>query len=145
MVDLLKKATRPAVTVEKSDTVENAVRVMVEHKIGAVVVTDRGKVVGIFSERDLMQRVVLARLDAAKTAVGKVMTADVVSATEDGDEDDAVTAMVDRHIRHVPVVDKRRRALGMLSFRDVMKSRVDDLRHEVAALEAYLGYDGVSG
>jgi len=145
MVDLLKKATRPAVTVEKSVTVEDAVRVMVEHKIGAVVVTDKGKVAGIFSERDLMQRVVLARLDAAKTAVGKVMTADVVSAAEDGDEDDAVTAMVDRHIRHVPVVDKRKHAVGMLSFRDVMKSRVDDLRHEVAALEAYLGYDGVSG
>jgi len=145
MVDLLKKATRPAVTVEKSVSVEDAVKIMVERKIGAVVVTEKGKVAGIFSERDLMQRVVLARLDARKTAVGKVMTADVVSAPEDGDEDDAVTAMVDRHIRHVPVVDKRKRAVGMLSFRDVMKSRVDDLKHEVAALEAYLGYDGVSG
>jgi len=145
MVDLLKRASRPAVTVEKSASVEDAVRIMVEHKIGAVVVTSRGKVAGIFSERDLMQRVVLARLDAAKTPVAKVMTADIVSAAEDGDEDDAVTAMVDRHIRHVPVVDKRKRAVGMLSFRDVMKNRVDDLRHEVAALEAYLGYDGVSG
>jgi len=81
MVDLLKKATRPAVTVEKSVSVEDAVKIMVERKIGAVVVTEKGKVAGIFSERDLMQRVVLARLDARKTAVGKVMTADVVSAS----------------------------------------------------------------
>jgi CBS domain-containing protein len=68
-----------------------------------------------------------------------------VSADVDGDEDDAVQTMVERHIRHVPVVDKRKRPVGMLSFRDVMRNRVDDLKHEVQALEAYLSYDGATG
>jgi CBS domain-containing protein len=145
MADLLKKASRPVVSVDGKVSVEVAVRTMVEHRIGAVVVTEKRCVVGIFSERDLMQRVVLKRLDPGKTPVAKVMTAPVVSAAVDGDEDEAAQTMVDRHIRHVPVVDKRKHPVGMLSFRDVMRSRVDDLKHEVQALEAYLGYDGVSG
>jgi CBS domain-containing protein len=145
MTNLLKKASRPAVSVDAKITVEKAVRTMVENRIGAVVVTEKGRVAGIFSERDLMQRVVLKKLDPAKTAVAKVMTAPVVSADVDGDEDDAVQTMVERHIRHVPVVDKRKRPVGMLSFRDVMRNRVDDLKHEVQALEAYLSYDGATG
>jgi len=145
MSDLLRRASRPAVTVDGKASVESAVRTMVEHGIGAVVVTEKGRVAGIFSERDLMQRVVLKKLDPAKTPVEKVMTAPVVSAPVDGDEAEAVRAMVERHIRHVPVVDRRRHPVGMLSFRDVMRNRVDDLKHEVQALEACLGYDGVTG
>jgi len=145
MSDLLRKASRPAVCVDGKVSVEETVRTMVERRIGAVVVTEKGRVAGIFSERDLMQRVVLKKLDPAKTPVAKVMTTPVVSAAVDGDEDEAVQAMVERHIRHVPIVDKRKHPVGMLSFRDVMRSRVDDLKHEVQALEAYLGYDGVSG
>lgn len=145
MSDLLKKASRPAVCVDAKVSVADAVRTMVERKIGAVVVTEKGRVAGIFSERDLMQRVVLKKLDPVKTPVSKVMTSPVVSAPVDGDEDEAAAAMVERHIRHLPVVDKRKHPVGMLSFRDVMRSRVDDLKHEVQALEAYLGYDGVSG
>ncbi len=145
MSDLLKKASRPAVCVDAKVSVADAVRTMVEHRIGAVVVTEKGRVAGIFSERDLMQRVVLKRLDPVKTVVAKVMTAPVVSAPVDGDEDEAVAAMVERHIRHVPIVDKRKHPVGMLSFRDVMRSRVDELKHEVQALEAYLGYDGATG
>ncbi|MFI5181131.1 MAG: CBS domain-containing protein [Thermoanaerobaculia bacterium] len=145
MSDLKKKASRPVVCVDAKLSVADAVRTMVERKIGAVVVTEKGRVAGIFSERDLMQRVVLKKLDPVRTPVSKVMTTPVVSVGVDGDEDEAVAAMVERHIRHVPVVDKRKHAVGMLSFRDVMRSRVDDLKHEVQALEAYLGYDGVSG
>ncbi len=145
MTNLLKKASRPAVTVDAKVSVEKAVRTMVEHRIGAVVVTENGRIAGIFSERDLMQRVVLKKLEPARTAVSKVMTAPVLSAPVDGDEDEAVQAMVERHIRHVPVVDRRKHPVGMLSFRDVMRSRVDDLKHEVQALEAYLSYDGATG
>ncbi len=145
MADLLKRSSRPAVTVDRTVSVAEAVRTMVAHRIGAVVVTERGRVAGIFSERDLMQRVVLKGLDPVKTPVAKVMTSPVVSADVDGDADEAAQAMVEHHIRHVPVVDKRKRAVGMLSFRDVMRGRVDDLKHEVHVLEAYLGYDGVSG
>ncbi len=145
MPDLLKKSSRPAVCVDSKLSVEEAVRTMVERRIGAVVVTEKGRIAGIFSERDLMLRVVLKKLDPATTPVSKVMTSPVVSAPVDGDVDEAVAAMVERHIRHVPVVDRRKQPVGMLSFRDVMRSRVDDLKHEVQALEAYLGYDGATG
>ena len=57
----------------------------------------------------------------------------------------AVEEMVERHIRHMPVVDRDDRVIGMLSFRHVMQDRIEDLRHEVYALEAYLGYDGAVG
>ena len=105
MSDLLRKASRPAVCVDGKASVEETVRTMVERRIGAVVVTERGRVAGIFSERDLMQRVVLKKLDPTKTPVAKVMTSPVVSAPVDGDEDEAVQAMVERHIRQEQGID----------------------------------------
>ncbi len=145
MAEVWKNVSRPAITVQAGDTVEDAVRIMVGHKIGAVVVLDGQRMTGIFSERDVMEKVILGHLDPATTRVANVMTWPVVVARPDTDEGEAVDEMVERHIRHMPVVDRDEQVIGMLSFRHVMQDRVDDLKHEVYALEAYLGYDGVAG
>ena len=145
MAEVLKKASTPVITVQAHATVEEAVRIMVKHHIGAIVVLEGGRLTGIFSERDVMEKVVLGRLDPATTLVASVMTWPVVAAVAGSDDAEAVDEMVERHIRHMPVVDHDGRVVGMLSFRHAMQDRIDDLKHEVYALEAYLGYDGVSG
>jgi CBS domain-containing protein len=82
-MDLLKIASVPAATVTPETSVLDAVRLMSEERVGAVAVTDEGRLSGIFTERDLMIRVVLARRDPGATRVSDVMTGDCVSAKKD--------------------------------------------------------------
>lgn len=145
MAKLLRNASRPPISVPETATVLDAVKTMVRERIGAVVVMKGKRMTGIFSERDVLDKIVLARRDAAKTPVSAVMTADVLSIPAPGDEAVAAEKMAANHIRHLPIVDDRKKVVGMVSLRHVMEERIADLEHEVNVLEAYLGYDGVAG
>lgn len=145
MAKLLRNSTRPPITVPETATVHEAVKTMVAERIGAVVVLKGKKMTGIFSERDVLGKVVLAGRDPKKTPVSAVMTREVLSIPAPGDEAEAAGTMAEHHIRHLPIVDARRKVVGVVSLRGVMEGRIADLEHEVSVLEAYLGYDGVSG
>ncbi len=145
MAKLLRPSTRPAVSVQETSTVLEAVKTMVRERIGAVVVLKGKRMTGIFSERDVLDKIVLARRDPAKTPISSVMTADVLSIPAPGDEAIAVQTMAENHIRHLPILDAKKKVVGMVSLRHVMEDRIAYLEHEVNVLEAYLGYDGVSG
>lgn len=145
MADLVRTRGGPVVAVPAYVNVADAVKLMDRRDVGAVVVEEAGAMVGIFSERDLLRRVVGAGRDPSRTRVSDVMSSPVVAASVDADRGEIVETMVVRHIRHVPVVDRAGRPVGMLSLRSAMTDRVDELQHEVDVLEAYLGYDGVSG
>ena len=145
MAKLLRNSTRPAVSVQEDTTVEDAVKTMVKHRIGAVIVLRGDEMAGIFSERDVLDKIVLARRDPATTPVFAVMTSPVLSARGSDDDAEAAETMTEHHIRHLPILDGERKVVGMVSLRHVMEERIADLEHEVNALEAYLGYDGVSG
>jgi CBS domain-containing protein len=145
MAKLLRNASRPPISVQETATVLEAVKTMVKERIGAVVVMKGKRMTGIFSERDVLDKIVLARRDAAKTPISAVMTADVLSIPAPGDEAVAAEKMAANHIRHLPIVDAKKKVVGMVSLRHVMEERIADLEHEVNVLEAYLGYDGVSG
>jgi CBS domain-containing protein len=142
---LTTQSKKPAISVAKSATVMEAVRLMVQKRIGAVMVLEDGRAAGIFTERDLMAKVVLDRLDPDKTQVGQVMTSPVLTVTPDDNAQDALQLMLDRHIRHLPLADSDGRVLGMLSIRDLMAEQIDALKHDVEALENYASYDGASG
>ena len=86
-----------------------------------------------------------ARRDPAKTPVSAVMTANVLSIPAPGDDSEAATTMAEHHIRHLPIVDGKKKVVGVVSLRHVMEDRIADLEHEVNVLTAYLGYDGVAG
>ena len=145
MAKLLRNSSRPVVSVQEKTTVEDAVKTMVKHGIGAVIVLRGNEMAGIFSERDVLDKIVLARRDPATTPVFAVMTSPVVSARGSDDDAEAAETMTEHHIRHLPILDEERRVVGMVSLRHVMEERIADLEHEVNVLEAYLGYDGVSG
>jgi len=145
MASLLRLAKSPAISVPRDASVRDAARAMVENRIGAVLVTDGGKPAGIFSERDVMCRVLLPGLDADATRVGDVMTAPLLTYPSIGSARDAKTLMLDRHIRHLPVTGEDGAVLGMLSMRHLMQDQIEDLKDEVDALDAYAGYDGATG
>src|SRR5271166_3251841 len=92
-------------TVGKRVTVQQAAMLMNEHRIGALVVLEQNQVAGMFTERDVLRRVVGEYRDPAQTYVEDVMTADVVCGTPDTSIDEARGAMKTRRIRHLPVID----------------------------------------
>jgi CBS domain-containing protein len=106
------------VTVSGDITIHEAVRTMANARIGAVLVVENGRVAGIFTERDLMTKVVAVGKDPATTRVADVMTADVKTVQVDDAAIDCLETMDEGRFRHMPVVDEAGRPIGMLSQRD---------------------------
>jgi len=127
-------------------TVADAVRSMLELRVGAVAILDsERRVAGIFSERDLMRKLSLSGRNLETVAVREVMTTPVELATSETGPGEALATMVDRHFRHLPVVDRDGRLLGMLSIRNVLEWRIGDLSQELDSLEQYVSNDGPGG
>lgn len=142
---LLRITRTPLVTVSAHSTVMDAVRTMHEEHIGAIAVVDNGRLTGIFSERDLMNRVVLQRRDPGNTSVGDVMTSPVITIERTSTADDALKLMDEKHIRHLPVVNNDGKLAGMLSVRSLLHEKVEELTDQLDSLEAYFTADGAGG
>jgi len=133
-----------AVSVEAS--VAQAVQTMLERHVGAVAVLDSEKrVAGIFTERDVLRKLALSGRDPEKTLVRDVMTTPVELATSATTPGEALASMVDRHFRHLPVVDNNGKLLGILSIRNLLQWRIDDLSQELDSLSQYVSNDGPGG
>jgi CBS domain-containing protein len=145
MSAVLKKARKPAATVTTDTKVIDAIRLMMESRVGATAVVDNGKLRGVFTERDVMNKIVLGKLDPETTPVSKVMTSPVTTVDQHVELGDALQTMLDRHIRHLPIVDREGKVLGMLSMRHVLREQVESLKQEVGALANYIGSDGPGG
>ncbi len=144
-MSLLKIAHVPPATVAPSATVAEAVRVMAQEAVGAVAVVEQGQLRGIFTERDLMLRVVLKERKTSETKVSEVMTSPVETAPEDMTEKEALRHMIEQHARHLPIVGKGGQLLGVLSIRNVLEHQVDILSRELHSLDQYLSNDGPGG
>jgi CBS domain-containing protein len=133
-----------AVSVEASAA--EAIRTMLEHHVGAVGIIDgEGRVAGIFTERDVLRKLALQPNDPETTPVRDLMTTPVEMATLSTGPGEALSVMVERHFRHLPVVDNDGKLLGMLSIRNLLQSRIDDLTQQLDSLEQYVSNDGPGG
>jgi len=130
---------KEVLAVEAKMTVLEATRYMSEHVIGAVPVLEEGKLVGIFTERDLMTRVVVAQKDSAETLVRDVMTAEVVAAEPEERYSDCIAKMKKVHCRHLPVVEDGH-LLGTISLRDLLREDIKEREAEVRFLTEYVQY-----
>ena len=117
---IIAEKSAGVVTVAPDATVTQAVEVMCRKRIGAVLVCDSSRCSGIFSERDLMNRVVLAGLDPHSTRVATVMTADVVCVDPAPPASEAMALMPERHCRHLPVMSGNRVA-AVVSIGDLVR------------------------
>lgn len=121
-----------------STTALEAARAMKEAKVGSLLVVDQGgNPRGVFTERDLMVRVVVAGKKPQEVTVEEVMTTDLFTATPDRRVNEMAREMQARHIRHLPVVEDDH-VIGVLSLRDLLREHLNAKRHEVKALQAYI-------
>jgi CBS domain-containing protein len=124
-------------SVDPDATVLEALRLLEERNIGALLVMKGEALVGIFSERDYARRMVLQGRTSRDTRVREVMTEKVFVITPDTSSGECMVHMTDRHIRHLPVVEGAR-VVGVISIGDVVRAVIDDLRFTVRQLETYI-------
>jgi len=134
---LAGKRLRDVVAVEVGETVLEAVRRMDRANIGSVVVLEGTRLVGIFTERDLMRRVVLQARDVATTPVAEVMTRDLLYVASEEDSGKAMAKMTRHRCRHLPVVDGGH-LVGVISIGDLMKEMSDEQSVEIHFLKEYI-------
>jgi CBS domain-containing protein len=133
--DLLKNQV--TVSAEAHQTVLEVASMMVEHNIGAVPVLQNGQLTGIFSERDLMSRVVVGSRDPARTPVSEVMTEDPLTVAPTDPVETCMTLMKRHGFRHLPVCAGRE-LKGVVSLRDILLHDLDEKDDEVRMIRAYL-------
>jgi len=124
-------------TVNPSDSVLKAVQVMVAHDVGSVPVVEGDRVVGIFTERDVMKRVVAAGLEADFASVGTVMSTRLVVANSDESYEACLRRMQQSHVRHLIVLDENRMS-GVVSLRDLIAVDLNEKAEELSLLNAYV-------
>jgi CBS domain-containing protein len=136
--DVLATKGNQVHSVEPSATALDAIKRMNQHKIGALLVMERGQVVGIFTERDVLRRVVGMERSPADMKVADVMTADVICVEPETDLDDVATIMKEKKIRHVPVCDSDGRVQGMISIGDVNAHHASNQEMTIHFLSEYI-------
>lgn len=124
-------------TIERKSTVLDAAKRMNQFHIGAVVVRDADKIVGIFTERDILNRVVAAGRDPKTTIIGDVMTSPMACCRRDTKLSECRTVMTQKRIRHLPVVEDGQ-LYGIISIGDIMASEVADQQATIEYLHEYL-------
>jgi CBS domain-containing protein len=133
--DMIRK--RGVVTAPPDASVHAVAVMMNKGRVGAIVIVEDGRLVGIFSERDLMTRVVVPRLDLDQTRVSEVMTHEVATATLEDSVGQCVDKMQRMQCRHLPVMDEDQ-LTGMVSMRDLLKDELREQVNEIRHLKAYI-------
>jgi CBS domain-containing protein len=136
--DILERKGTQVQTVGKDATVLQAALLMNEHHIGSLVVLDDDRVVGIFTERDVLRRIVAERRDPATTRVAEVMTTDVYCCTPQTSLDEARAAIRDRRVRHLPVCGEGGRLAGLVSIGDLNAWQAADQEQTIFLMSEYL-------
>jgi CBS domain-containing protein len=135
---------RPVVTVEKSATVQAAVETMAKEDVGTLAVVEAGLLVGVFSERDVISRVVAKQFEPVKTSVGSVMTRNIVIAHADDTIETCLRKMKKANCRHLPIVDGQI-LVGMLSLRDLLQVEMTEKEDRIEFLQNYMFHLPPSG
>ena len=121
-------------------SVYEALRLMADKNIGALLVVEEGKIVGILSERDYARKVVLMDRSSKQTAVREVMTSPVMYARPDQTNEECMALMTDNRLRHLPVIDNGR-LLGLVSIGDLVKDIISEQQFTIEQLQHYIQGD----
>jgi CBS domain-containing protein len=136
--DLLQQKSPQLVSVRASASVLEATRLMIEHRVGSLLVeSDEGRLVGIATERDILRFCSQQEGAMEKTPIEAVMTTDVIVASPDCDPRDAMAMMTEHRFRHLPVIEEGR-PVGLISIGDLVKAELEDVRVEVKYLRDYI-------
>ena len=136
--DVLMSKGSKVYSTSPDTTVLDAVGHMNDHKVGALVVMDGDEVVGMFTERDVLRRIVGQERSASATKVGEVMTSKVVCCEPNADLDEVAAIMKNRRVRHVPVCDGIGQLVGMVSMGDVNAHNASNQQSTIHFLNEYI-------
>ncbi|PKN17037.1 MAG: histidine kinase [Deltaproteobacteria bacterium HGW-Deltaproteobacteria-6] len=135
--DILKTKDHKIHFISPQATVYEALEKMSEKEIGALVVMDKKKVVGIISERDYARKIILQNKTSKKTLVKEIMSSELFSVTADTSVEDAMVLMTGKHVRHLPVFEKTK-FVGIISIGDVVKSIISNKDFLITQLSNYI-------
>ena len=124
-------------TIEPGSSVYRALEVMAEHGVGALVVMEHDRPVGIISERDYARKVILLDRGSRDTTVSEIMTSDLKTVTRDETISDCMELMTEQRIRHLPVVEDDR-LIGIISIGDVVRAVISEQQYLIEQLEGYI-------
>ena len=137
VAQMLQRKPTSIISTGPDSTVLDALKLLAEKDIGAVLVMDGPRLAGIFSERDYARRVALKGKSSSDTPVSEVMTSQVVCVTPTQTNEECMVLMTDKHIRHLPVIDHDR-VLGVLSIGDLVKDAISEQQFIISQLEHYI-------
>lgn len=120
-----------------NDSVLNAIKLMADKGIGALLVIDEDKLCGVVSERDYARKVILQGKSSQKTPVREIMTADVVTANPTQTVAECMELMTEHRIRHLPILDGKK-IVGVLSIGDLVKAIINDQQFTIKQLKSYI-------
>ncbi len=138
LMELIEQKGGKVYTIKKEETVEAALKQMVDYNIGSLVVVDeKGKMVGIFTERDLLRKVFVRKLDITKHKVEEFMTANPVVAFPETRLNEAMNIMTKKRIRHLPVVEAGK-VVGLVSIVDIVAALLKEAEVQIKYLKDYI-------
>ncbi len=137
ILELLEKQGGAIWSLSPEDSVYNALEMLADCNVGALMVMEGDKLVGVFSERDYTRKIALAGRSSKDTQVKHIMTAQVLTVTPHTSTDDCMALMSQKKIRHLPVVEGSK-VLGMVSIRDLMDNIIKDRELTITQLQNYI-------
>lgn len=139
--DLMNSKGKAVVSIDAGTSVEDAILLMHNSKISAVIIKEQDKIAGIFTERDVV-RAYIGKMDRKfkEIPLREMMTTDIIVAELKDDLSDIMSVMVEKNIRHLPVVDEgdKGKVIGMLSIRDIIQTQVKKITSELHYLRDYI-------
>jgi len=136
--DILTSKSHNVITITEHKTLHDAIKVLVKHNIGALLVLDeKGELVGIISERDILRESAERDRELRKTKVRDVMSTDLIIGVQDDDISYTMGIMTKNRIRHLPVMDNEK-IVGIVSLGDVVKAQLDEREYDNRYLKQYM-------
>lgn len=137
VAEIIKLKGNEVFTISPNITVFDALKILAEKNIGALVVTKNEKVVGIFSERDYARKIILKGKSSIVTTVNELMTTDVLYVSQEASIDECMDLMSEKHIRHLPVSEDEK-LIAVISIGDVVKHIIKHQKFQIRELEKYI-------
>jgi len=133
----IEQTKRATWTLSSNNTVRQALQLMADKNIGAIVIKDQDKLIGIFSERDYARKVVLKGKNSTDTKLVEVMSKEVITISSDIQIDACMQLMTDKRVRHLPVVDNGK-SIGIISIGDVVRLMIDEQKYLIEQLQKFV-------
>ncbi len=134
---LLDEKEHRLLTIAPEASVLDALKLMAEKDVGALVVLDGEKLAGIFSERDYARKIILFGKSSKETSVSEIMTLRVVCVRPEQTADACMSLMTEKRVRHLPVLSGKK-VIGIISIGDVVRAMMSDQQHTIEQLEQYI-------